>query len=49
MFQGGVEDVVTKKMLEDREALLTGAVSTIFAQFPFRAGQSAPVPTPAAE
>lgn len=49
VFQGGVEDVVTKKMLEDREALLTGAVSTIFAQFPFRAGQSAPVPTPAAQ
>lgn len=49
VFQGGVEDVVTKKMLEDREALLTGAVSTIFARFPFRAGQSAPVPTPAAE
>ncbi|HZO41098.1 MAG TPA: DUF4136 domain-containing protein [Methylomirabilota bacterium] len=49
VFQGGVEDVVTKKMLEDREALLTGAVSTIFAKFPFRAGQSAPVPTPAAQ
>src|SRR5688572_8361419 len=49
VFQGGVEDVVTKKMLEDREALLTGAVSTIFARFPFRAGQSAPVPTPAAQ
>jgi hypothetical protein len=49
VFQGGVEDVVTKKMLEDREALLTGAVSTIFARFPFRAGQSAPVATPAAE
>ena len=49
VFQGGVEDVVTKKMLEDREALLTGAVSTIFAQFPFRAGQSAPVATPAAQ
>jgi len=28
---------------------LTGAVSTIFAKFPFRAGQSAPVPTPAAQ
>jgi len=49
VFQGGVEDVVTKKMLEDREALLNGAVSQIFARFPFRAGQSAPVPTPAAQ
>ena len=47
VFQGGVEDVVTKKMLEDREALLTGAVSQIFAKYPFRAGQSAPVVTPA--
>ena len=46
VFQGGVEDVVTKKMLEDREALLTGAVSQIFAKFPFRAGQSAPVALP---
>ena len=43
VFQGGVEDVVTKKMLEDREALLTGAVSQIFAKYPFVAGQSAPV------
>jgi len=47
IFQGGVEDVVTKKMLEDREALLTGAVSTIFSKYPFRAGQSAPVAVPA--
>ena len=46
VFQGGVEDVVTKKMLEDREALLTGAVSQIFAKYPFRAGQSAPVALP---
>jgi hypothetical protein len=42
VFQGGLEDVVTKKMLEDREALLNGAVATIFSRFPFRAGQSAP-------
>jgi Domain of unknown function (DUF4136) len=47
VFQGGIEDVVTKKMLEDREALLTGAVATIFARYPFRAGQSAPATLPA--
>jgi hypothetical protein len=46
VFQGGVEDVVTKKMLEDREALLSNAVTGIFSKFPFRAGQSAPVVTP---
>jgi hypothetical protein len=43
VFQGGVEDVVTKKMLADREALLSGAVANIFSKYPFRAGQSAPV------
>ena len=47
VFQGGVEDVVTKKMLEDRETLLNNAVAGIFSKFPFRAGQSAPVVTPA--
>ncbi len=46
VFQGGVEDVVTKKMLEDREALLSGAVTNIFSKYPFRAGQSAPVALP---
>jgi hypothetical protein len=46
VFQGGVEDVVTKKMLEDREALLNNAVVGIFSKFPFRAGQSAPAVTP---
>ena len=49
VFQGGVEDVVTKKMLEDREALLNGAVAQIFARYPFRAGQSAPVAPPASQ
>ncbi len=47
VFQGGIEDVVTKKELENREALLTGAVTTIFAKYPFRAGQSAPAALPA--
>jgi hypothetical protein len=47
VFQGGIEDVVTDKMLEDREALINGAVATIFARYPFQAGQSAPVAPPA--
>lgn len=46
VFQGGIEDVVTKKMLEDREGTLNGAVATIFSRYPFRAGQSAPVVVP---
>jgi Domain of unknown function (DUF4136) len=46
VFQGGAEQEVTKKMLEDREALLNGAVAAIFAKYPFRAGQSAPVALP---
>jgi hypothetical protein len=49
VFQGGVEDVVTKKMLEDREGTLNGAVATIFSRYPFRAGQSAPVVVPEAK
>jgi hypothetical protein len=47
VFQGGVEDVVTKKMMENREGTLTNAVAGIFSRYPFRAGQSAPVVTPA--
>jgi hypothetical protein len=46
VFQGGAEQVVSKKMLEDRETLLNGAVASIFAKYPFRAGQSAPVALP---
>jgi Domain of unknown function (DUF4136) len=46
VFQGGAEQEVTKKMLEDRETLLNGAVAAIFAKYPFRAGQSAPVALP---
>jgi len=46
VFQGGAEQEVTKKMLEDREALMNGAVAAIFAKYPFRAGQSAPVALP---
>ena len=46
VFQGGAEQVVSKKMLEDRATLLNGAVASIFAKYPFRAGQSAPVALP---
>lgn len=49
VFQGGVEDVVTKKMLEDREGTITAAVATIFSRYPFRAGQSEPVVVPEAK
>jgi hypothetical protein len=46
VFQGGVQDVVTKEMLQNREAALNAAVDHIFARYPFVAGQSAPVPLP---
>jgi hypothetical protein len=46
VFQGGVEDVVTKEMLRNREQSLNGAVAHIFSKYPFVAGQSAPVPPP---
>jgi hypothetical protein len=47
VFQGGLEDVVTKKMLENREATISNAVAQIFTKYPFVAGQSAPVAAPA--
>jgi hypothetical protein len=47
VYQGGVEGVVTKKMLENREAAIDGAVGHIFSKYPFVAGQSAPVALPA--
>lgn len=46
VFQGGVEGVVTKKMMENREAATTAAVGHIFSKYPFVAGQTAPVPLP---
>jgi Domain of unknown function (DUF4136) len=46
VFQGGVQDVVTKKMLENREAAINAAVDHIFSRYPFVAGQSAPVSLP---
>jgi hypothetical protein len=49
VFQGGVEGVVTKEMLQNREAAMTRAVEHIFSKYPFVAGQSAPVPLPDAK
>ena len=46
VFQGGIEGVVTKEMLQNREAAMTRAVEHIFTKYPFVAGQSAPVPLP---
>jgi len=46
VFQGGLEDVVTSKMMQDKQGTLTNAVAAIFSQYPFVAGQAAPV-TPA--
>ena len=43
VFQGGLEDVVTKEMMQNREQTLTNAVAQIFSKYPFVAGQSAPV------
>lgn len=46
VFQGGIEGVVTKEMLANRELAMTRAVEHIFSKYPFVAGQSAPVPLP---
>jgi hypothetical protein len=46
VFQGGLQDVVTKEMLKNREASINAAVAQIFAQYPFVAGESAPVAPP---
>jgi hypothetical protein len=42
VFQGGVEGVVTKKMLADRQATIDEAVELIFSKYPFVAGQGSP-------
>jgi hypothetical protein len=47
VFQGVISGVVTKEMQKNREAAINGAVQRLFAQYPFVAGQSAPVPPPA--
>jgi hypothetical protein len=46
VFQGGISDVVTKEMQQNREATISKAVEHLFSQYPFVAGQSAPVPLP---
>lgn len=43
VYQGGVEGIVSKKMLQDPRASLTDAVSRVFGGYPFVAGQAAPV------
>jgi len=43
VFQGGLEDVVTSKMMQDKQGTINNAVSAIFATYPFVAGQAAPV------
>jgi hypothetical protein len=46
VYQGGIEGVVTREMLQNREATITAAVGHLFSKYPFVAGQSAPVPLP---
>jgi hypothetical protein len=46
VFQGAISGVVTKEMQQNREASINRAVEGIFMQYPFVAGQSAPVPLP---
>lgn len=43
VFQGGVEGVVTKEMLKNKQAVIEQAVAHIFSRYPFVAGQSTPV------
>jgi hypothetical protein len=43
VFQGSVQDTVTRQMQQNREQTINDAVAQIFARFPFVAGQSAPV------
>jgi hypothetical protein len=43
VFQGGLEGVVTSRMMLDLQGSITNAVAAIFARYPFVAGQSAPV------
>ena len=44
VFQASISDVITKEMTQNREAAINGAVTRLFAKYPFVAGQSAPVP-----
>jgi hypothetical protein len=49
VYQGGIEGVVTREMMQNREATITAAVGHLFSKYPFVAGQSAPVPLPEAK
>src|SRR5262245_44566511 len=46
VFQGGYQIEVSKEMMQNREQALADAVAAIFAKYPFRAGESAPVALP---
>lgn len=46
VFQGATEDIVTEKMLQNRDQTISRAVADVFSKYPFVAGQSAPVPLP---
>ncbi len=46
VFQAGMEKTVTNKMLDNQDAVLNAAVASMFATYPFVAGQSAPVALP---
>jgi hypothetical protein len=48
VFQGGIEGVVTKEMMQNKQAAIEQAVAHLFSRYPFVAGQSAPV-APAAD
>jgi hypothetical protein len=43
VFQGGIEGVVTKEMMQNKQEAISQAVAKIFSMYPFVAGQSAPV------
>jgi hypothetical protein len=49
VYQGGIEGVVTREMMQNRESTITAAVEHLFSKYPFVAGQSAPVPLPEAK
>lgn len=46
VFQAGMEKTVTNKMLDNQDKVLNAAVASMFATYPFVAGQSAPVTLP---
>ena len=47
VYQGVISGVVTKEMQQNRQEAITRAVGRLYEQYPFVAGQSAPVPPPA--